>query len=160
MGVDRDNLWKITDKAGIIIKLVGGIIATVVALYASKPIINDVFGLSRVSELRNARVTYSISGESGEYTIEVRKLRSECPIISLHIGGRIGVENYSIELDRKPYQLSEDKEIWRKLRFKAKVSGYRMVAGKGILYGTAQYQCPEGKVLIQFPENSTIEIKD
>ena len=151
----NDN-WQLTDRAATIVRLVGASLALVAAAYAVKPIVYNFLGLSRVSEIRNAKVRYSLSSGKGEYTVEVRKLRPECPIISLHLGATIKGRPHHVKLSTDPYQLS-GAEGWINLRFDATLDGVSEV-GTGKLYGTANYKCPEGKVVMQLPLTSIVEV--
>ena len=148
--------WQWTDRTATIIRLVGACLAFLAAAYAVKPIIYNFLGLSRVSEIRNAAIWWSLKEQTGEYTVEVRKLRPECPIISLHLGSTINGQLYNVLLSKSPYQLSGT-EGWASLKFKAEIEGANRV-GVGKLYGVANYHCPEGKVVIQLPADSIAEV--
>jgi len=154
--VKSSDNWQLTDRAATLIRLVGASLALVAASYAVKPIIYNFLGLSRVSEIRNANFRYSLSSGKGEYTVEVRKFRPECPIISLHLGANIEGRPYHVKLFTEPYQLS-GAEGWIYLRFDATLVGVSEVS-TGRLYGVENYKCPEGKVVIQLPLTSTVEV--
>ena len=154
----KSNFWDSEDKLGTRIKLVASGLALIAGIYAVKPLVYDLFGLSRVSEIRNAQVVHSLESGKGKYTVEVRKLRGECPITSLQIGAVINNRPYNVKLERGPYQLSGNGG-WVTLEFDATIVG-ATAAGRGLLNGVAQYQCPEGLVSVLFPINSKAEIVD
>ena len=152
----KSDKWKLTDRTATIVRLVGASLAFIAAAYAVKPVIYNILGLSRVSEIRNASVWWSIKEQTGEYTVEVKKLRPECPIISLHLGASIDGQPHNVLLSKDPYQLS-GAEGWVSLKFGAEIQ-YSKKPGVGKLYGVANYQCPEGKVVIQLPADSIAEV--
>ena len=151
-----NDIWNKTDKMATTIRVVGAILALVASAYAVYPIAKNILGLSRVSEIRNARVVYSLSKRKGRYTVEVKKLRSDCPVKSLTMGTNVNNRVHNIELDKKPYQLLNLRG-WTFLEFNAVITDAKKI-GKDVMFGVVQYECPEGIITVQFPKDSTAEI--
>ncbi len=150
------SAWIKADKLAISIRLVGAMLAFAASVYAVKPIAYNVLGMSRVSEVRNAQVVYSIKRGNGIYSVQIKSLRPECSILSLNTAAYVDGTVYPFKVERNPYRLSRE-EGWVSLYFNVHAIGLTE-KGFGTLFGAAQYKCPEGIVATELPANSMVEV--